>query len=132
MSFCQARSRRRESALYAFANRRGRNSAGLVVDVVDRSGTVRDSAARVWPQMEAIKAHLAMAEGGAASALARIVANLFERFFAGNPAGTWTEHLSADGAAKSDRIPSSTLYHIVLAFSELERIFKTPTAPGRA
>jgi mannose-6-phosphate isomerase len=123
-----------KSALYAFANRWGRNSAGLVVDAVDRSGTVRDGAARVWPQTEAIKAHLAMAEPGEAgephgAAIARIIGNLFERFIAGNPAGTWTEHLSADGTAKSDRIPSSTLYHIVLAFSELERAF---TAPERA
>ena len=96
------------------------NSDGLVVDAVDRSGGVRDGAARVWPQMEAIKAHLAMADG---AEVARIISNLFERFFAANRAGTWTEHFTADGNAKSDRIPSSTLYHVVSAFSELERIF---------
>jgi len=121
------------SALHAFANRWGCDpKTGLVFDVVDRSGVVRDGSARVWPQTEAIKAHLAMAEQGRAgegAAIARIVENLLERFIAGNTAGTWTEHLSAEGAAKGDRIPASTLYHIVLAFSELERVF---TAPERA
>jgi mannose/cellobiose epimerase-like protein (N-acyl-D-glucosamine 2-epimerase family) len=103
-----------------------------VLDVVDRSGNVRDGGARIWPQTEAIKAHLAMAEQGradAGDAIANIVDNLLERFVARNVAGTWTEHLSPDGAPKGDRIPSSTLYHIVLAFSELERVF---TAPERA
>ena len=70
---------------------------------------------------------------GEGAAIARIVENLLERFIAGKPAGTWTEHLSPDGAAKGDRIPASTLYHIVLAFSELERIFgETTRAPERA
>lgn len=121
------------SALYAFANRWGRDpKTGLVFDVVDRSGVVRDGSARVWPQTEAIKAHLAMAEQGRAgegAAIARIVSNLLDRFIAGNRAGSWTEHLAPDGGAKGDRIPASTLYHIVLAFSELERVF---TAPERA
>ena len=99
-------------------------------DVVDRSGSVRDGSARVWPQTEAIKAHLVMADGAAASRA--IIGNLFERFIAGNPAGTWTEHLSADGAAKSDRIPSSTLYHIVLGVQRARADIRKATAPGRA
>ena len=110
------------SARYAFANRCGRNPrTGLVRDVVDRSGTVRDGGSRIWPQTEAIKAHLAMADG---AAIARNIGNLFERFIAGNRAGIWTEHLAPDGAGKSDRIPSSTLYHVFSAFSELERVFE--------
>ena len=110
-----------QSALYAFANRRGRDpKTGLVLDVVDRSGAVRDGGSRIWPQTEAIKAHLAMADG---AEIARNIGNLFERFIAGNRAGTWTEHLAPDGAGKSDRIPSSTLYHVFSAFSELERVF---------
>ena len=109
------------SALHAFANRCGHDPrTGLVRDVVDRSGTVRDGGSRIWPQTEAIKAHLAMADG---AAVARIIGSLFERFIAGNRPGTWTEHLASDGDGKSDRIPSSTLYHVFSAFSELERVF---------
>ena len=122
MNGCQGgRSNRRRSALYTFANRWGRDpKTGLVRDVVDRSGIVRDGSARIWPQTEAIKAHLVMADG---AEVARIIDNLFDHFFAGNRAGTWTEHLAPDGTRKSDRIPASTLYHVVSAFSELERIF---------
>jgi mannose/cellobiose epimerase-like protein (N-acyl-D-glucosamine 2-epimerase family) len=109
------------SVLYTFANRWGCDAkTGLVLDVVDRSGTVRDGGSRIWPQTEAIKAHLVMADG---AEVARIIDNLFDHFVAGNRAGTWTEHLAPDGTRKSDRIPASTLYHVVSAFSELERTF---------
>ena len=92
------------SALYAFANRWGRDpKTGLVLDVVDRSGVVRDGSARVWPQTEAIKAHLVMADG--AEPLRAIIGNLFERFVAGQSAGTWTEHLAPDGAAQERSHP---------------------------
>jgi N-acylglucosamine 2-epimerase/mannose-6-phosphate isomerase len=120
-----------QSALYHFANRHGRDPrTGLILDVVDRAGAVRDGSARVWPQTEAIKAHLIMGEG---AGLARTIRNLLDCFIAGSPAGTWTEHLAPDGTRKSDRIPSSSLYHVILAFSELERIFGSTTSwPERA
>lgn len=123
-----------KTALYDFANRRGRNQdTGLVIDVVDRTGIVRDASARLWPQTEAIKAHVVMAEQGVAAGehagamIAQITNNLLGRFFAREPAGTWIDHFAASGAAKGDRIPSSTLYHIVSAFSELDRVFGKAT-----
>jgi mannose/cellobiose epimerase-like protein (N-acyl-D-glucosamine 2-epimerase family) len=119
-----------KSALYAFANRWGCDQdTGLVIDAVDRAGAVRDASVRIWPQTEAIKAHVVMAEQGnvagaqAGAAIAQITSNLLQRFFVRPPAGTWTDHFAAGGAVKGDRIPSSTLYHIVMAFSELDRIF---------
>ena len=119
-----------KSTLYAFANQWGRNqNTGLVIDAVDRSGSLRDAAARIWPQTEAIKAHVLMAEQGraagaqAGATIVQITNNLLERFFARKPAGTWTDHFAAGGEAKGDRIPSSTLYHIVTAYSELDRVF---------
>ena len=118
------------SALYDFANRWGRNQdTGLVFDVVDRTGIVRDASGRIWPQTEAIKAHVVMAERGTAAGehagamIAQITDNLLGHFLAREPAGTWTDHLTAGGTAKGDRIPASTLYHIVSAFSELDRVF---------
>jgi mannose-6-phosphate isomerase len=59
--------------------------------------------------------------------IAQITNNLLGRFFAREPAGTWIDHFAASGAAKGDRIPSSTLYHIVSAFSELDRVFGKAT-----
>jgi mannose-6-phosphate isomerase len=115
-----------QGALYDFANRYGRDPrTGLIIDVVDRAGAVRGGSARVWPQTEAIKAHLVMGDG---AEVARGVGNLLDRFIAGSPAGTWTEHLAPDGTRRSDRIPASTLYHVFLAFSELERVFASTTS----
>src|SRR5262249_25533413 len=80
--------------LYAFANQFGRQpGSGLIVDVLDRSGTVRDASTRIWPQTEAIKAHAVMADSGVSVAsdqplgeiIAQIVNNLLRRFFAREP-----------------------------------------------
>ena len=105
------------SALYAFANRWGRDpKTGLVLDVVDRSGVVRDGGARVWPQTEAIKAHLVMAEQGRAGEGPRSRGSSKTCSSVSSPAITpapGPSILSPDGAAKGDRIPASTLYHVV-------------------
>ena len=120
-----------KSTLYAFANRWGRRpDTGLVVDAVDRAGAIVDGSVRLWPQTEAIKAHLVMLEEGAeptlnefaSAALEQTIGNLHRYFFAREPAGTWTEHLSVNGEPIGDRIPSSSLYHIFVAFGELERV----------
>lgn len=112
----------KHSPLYAFANRFGRRpGTGLIVDVLDRAGSVRDASTRMWPQTEAIKAHTVMAARGFAVAsgqppgeiIAQIVNNLLKRFFAREPRGTWTEHFTPSGKPKGDRIPSSSLYHIL-------------------
>ena len=119
------------SALYAFANRCGRDAkTGLVRDVVDRrarfatvargSGRRPRRSRRIWSWPTAAE-------------VARVIGNLLDHFVAGNRAGTWTEHLAPDGTRKSDRIPASTLYHVFSAFSELERAFgKATCAPERA
>ena len=127
------------SALYAFANRWGRRpDTGLVVDAVDRNGTMLEGSARLWPQTEAIKAHLVMAEqntepassAAARAAIEQIIGNLQTCFFRREPAGTWIEHLSITGEPIGDRIPSSSLYHIFVAFGELERVFGVADAGG--
>ena len=55
--------------------------------------------------------------------IAQSTDNLLGRFLAREPAGTWTDHFAANGAVKGDHIPASTLYHIVTAFSALDRVF---------
>jgi mannose/cellobiose epimerase-like protein (N-acyl-D-glucosamine 2-epimerase family) len=118
------------NALYFFANRFGqRPGTGLVVDALDREGRVRDASVRIWPQTEAIKAHMVMAEEQTGSdsgengetIAARLVTRLLEHFFIREPAGTWIEHFTPDNEPKGERIPSSTLYHIFMAFAELSR-----------
>ena len=107
------------AALYAFANAHGvdpRN--GLAVDVVNRRGETLEASTRLWPQTEAIKAHIAQARD---QATGPIVGRLFERFLAPAPAGGWHDHFDAQGARKSRSIPASSFYHLFMALGEMAR-----------
>ncbi len=112
--------------LYRFAVRHGADPRnGLVIDVVGRDGAVRQASARLWPQTEALKAHAVMARRGEAGADARATQaarNLLTRFFRGGPAGAWTDQLDARGEATADKIPTSSFYHVMMGFTELDRL----------
>jgi mannose/cellobiose epimerase-like protein (N-acyl-D-glucosamine 2-epimerase family) len=94
-----------------------------VVDAVSATGALLDASTRVWPQTEAIKAHLAMSTTApeAERRAKTCVTNLFSRFLKRDPAGTWDEHFAPDLSLKSDKIPATTLYHLATASRELER-----------
>jgi N-acylglucosamine 2-epimerase/mannose-6-phosphate isomerase len=47
------------------------------------------------------------------------------KHLAHEPIGTWVDHFHEDGAPKVGKIPASTLYHIMIAFSEMLRVKKT-------
>jgi mannose-6-phosphate isomerase len=110
-------------ALYSFAQRVGQTHDHFVVDAVSATGALLDASTRVWPQTEAIKAHLAMSTTvpEAERRAKACVTNLFSRFLKRDPAGTWDEHFAPDLSLKSDKIPATTLYHLVTASRELER-----------
>ncbi len=94
-------------------------------DVVDSSGTVVDHGKRLWPQTEAVKAHLARHELlGDAEAADRARAHLAMMFdhYLGADDPTWRDRLARDGRALSDHIPSSTLYHLFLCVAETLRV----------
>lgn len=113
-------------ALYAFAMRHGLDPVtGLTYDQVDVDGVplVRDS--RSWPQTEALKAHIAMLEHEGIDTrdeIAAVTENIFRYYLDPAPTGTWLDHRHHDGRPKADKIPSTTLYHIQLAFTELLRV----------
>jgi mannose-6-phosphate isomerase len=119
--------------LYRFAERFGRNTTtGLIVNQLGSDGSIRDGAARLWPQTEELKAHLAMsARSGQPEGekISRVVHNLFENYLNTQPAGlkraipagTWIDVFGADGTPQATQIPASSLYHIFVAFAELER-----------
>lgn len=111
--------------LYRFAEAHGVDRAtGAVLDVVGRDGLVRRASSRLWPQTEAIKAHAAMLRRGepAGPRIRACADTLLRRHFSDCPPGTWREHFDAEGRAFLDRIPSSSFYHIVMAFGELDRL----------
>jgi mannose/cellobiose epimerase-like protein (N-acyl-D-glucosamine 2-epimerase family) len=112
--------------LYNFAERHGFDQAsGLAWDEVRVDGVVLKASSRLWPQTEALKANLAMLETSGHDTRRRIldtVHNIFTRYLDKPGPGMWLDHFEADGTLKATNIPASSLYHIVLAFSELMRV----------
>lgn len=98
---------------------------GLVLDQVDDAGGVIAGGSRCWPQTETLKGALAVLENEGLDTRARIAAcvdNLLDRYLARSPLGTWIEQFDAAGRPDVDKIPSTTFYHVLLAFSELLRL----------
>lgn len=118
--------RREAEALYEFADRHGVDHAtGLVYDQVNPDGhpIIRDS--RSWPQTEALKAHLAMLETQGIDTRGKIsktLDNIFRYYLSPCPVGAWMDHRRHDGLPKANKIPSTTLYHLQLSFTELLRL----------
>jgi mannose/cellobiose epimerase-like protein (N-acyl-D-glucosamine 2-epimerase family) len=112
-------------ALYHFAERFGTNHVtGFIVNALNNDGTLRDGAARLWPQTEELKAHLAIGERrGAplADKVERAVGNLLDHYLMVTPRGAWIDVFDEAGRAAVSLIPASSLYHIFVAFAELDR-----------
>ncbi len=96
----------------------------LVWDRTTRDGRVVQRSLRLWPQTEALKAHAVMVRRGAAdpAVIAKVVRNLGERFFSACPPGAWTDQLDAAGDPAVDKIPTSSFYHVFMAYAELNRL----------
>jgi mannose/cellobiose epimerase-like protein (N-acyl-D-glucosamine 2-epimerase family) len=118
--------------LFDFAYRHGYNSeSGITVDVILNDGTPYDSRARTWPQTEALKAHLARAEHTDhvdLEAIAQITNLLLDQYLVHEQEGAWRDQFDEHGNACTTTIPSSTFYHVFLAFSELLRLENKLTA----
>ncbi len=100
-------------------------SNGLVVDGCSISGSQTSKSMRSWPQTEAAKAYLALYELGEREALAnaaKTVERIFEHYLRSTTPGTWMDQLDERGEGTSTFVPSTTLYHIFLAFSEFLRV----------
>lgn len=106
-------------ALYDFAIRHGLDACGAAIDECDRQGRQVRPSRRAWPQTELIKARLA---AGAEDAAAEATFSLLNSHLATRTAGLWMDQFDAEGRGITDRVPASTLYHVVVAFRELLRI----------
>ena len=100
------------------------DEGGRAVQEVRRDGSLVDASRRTWPQTEALKAHLAMAERGDGYAAARAIMSfdvLMDEYL--TPEGGWIDHFDQNGHVIAQDMPASTGYHVALAFDELIRLY---------
>lgn len=126
---------REASALVAFSERHGvDHETQVTFNQVRDDGTVTDGGSRTWPNTERIKGHLAMFEiDGRTSSLPAVAGSarlLLDRYLAVTPQGSWIDHFDVGGRPVVASAPTSTLYHVFLAFAEILRL--EPRFGGRA
>ncbi len=100
-------------------------ATALTLDQIDDRGRILAGGSRCWPQTEALKANLAVFENEGVDrrpGISRCVDNLLDRYLAAKPPGVWIEQFDSSGRPDVDKIPSTTFYHLFLAFSELLRL----------
>ncbi len=107
----------------AFARRHGLDpDRGVVVNEVATDGSVRNAAARLWPQTERLKAALArLRRTGEDDERAEAVAAYagLVKFFETPRRGAWRDKLKPDGSWVEEPAPGSSMYHITCALAEL-------------
>jgi N-acylglucosamine 2-epimerase/mannose-6-phosphate isomerase len=113
-------------ALVAFGERHGVDPVtGKVFNGVRDDGVPLDRASRTWPNTERIKSAVALYELDGVDptpVITQSARRLLDFHLNAKPAGTWIEVFDADERPVAEKIPSSTLYHVFLAFAEALRI----------
>jgi mannose-1-phosphate guanylyltransferase/mannose-6-phosphate isomerase len=77
--------------------------------------SVRDGAARLWPQTEYLKAALILGEDAEALTACRGLA----RYLAVPTRGAWRDRMRPDGGFVDEPAPASSFYHVMVALLEL-------------
>jgi mannose/cellobiose epimerase-like protein (N-acyl-D-glucosamine 2-epimerase family) len=121
-------------ALFDFAERLGcAPETGLVYDQVLEDGSPVMASHRLWPNTEALKAHLARFELGGTldrERVRRILKNVLAYYLGLPTPETWIDQLDVDLLPSVNKIPTSSMYHIHLAIAEIERLEPALRAGG--
>lgn len=108
----------------------GHSETGLIYDELSEDANITGRHHRLWPHTEAIKAALCRHPGREATpaAFATVMADSLMKRFLGRPfpAG-WIDRIDGFGKPTIDKVPSSSLYHLMLAATEAAR---TPPIHG--
>ena len=99
----------------------------LLVDQVDVDGSMRKADVRLWPQTEAIKAEVALAEADGrplGDRAHKLVDRIFDQFLDVPVAGGWIDWFDPAGHPLVDAIPASSFYHLYLGLSEYRRALR--------
>lgn len=100
--------------LYATAVERGLDAGGFAIREFARDGGVIDGGRRLWAQTEAIRTHLLVGDAARAAALTE---GVFDSHLATAVPGLWMDSYDAAGKPMDARVPASTLYHLMTAFT---------------
>ncbi|ABI75526.1 N-acylglucosamine 2-epimerase [Hyphomonas neptunium ATCC 15444] len=102
-------------------------TSGLTFNAVATNGAVLDPGSRTWPNTERIKGWLGLSEVTGEDPWKKVESacdTLFKYHLGpGAPRGLWHDTISEQGLAITDTVPASTLYHLLLAFSEILRLY---------
>jgi len=100
----------------------------VAVNTLLDDGSIKDGAARLWPQTERIKGHVALskvADGVAARddhlRHATQAAEVLMDYFAVDTPGLWRDQMQPDGSFRLEAAPASTFYHIICAIDEMAK-----------
>lgn len=120
------------AALHRTAEAHGRADDGLLIDECAPDGAASQETKRCWPQTEDIKGQLAMFERTGDEAYRDAAAGAVRRLFRDylRPDGTYGDRIGADGQPIAGDTPASSLYHIVLALNEFDRVCGEPPGDG--
>lgn len=118
-----------------FAERHGVNAHGIAVNELYDDASVKDPAAKLWPQTERIKAWNELArqsaDGDARAACLdqaeRACRGLWRYIEAARP-GMWQEVMKPDGTFDVQPCRASSLYHIVGAIESLHHHVRVPVS----
>jgi mannose-6-phosphate isomerase len=125
-------------ALYAFGTRYGTHPAGAMkgatYDEVAPSGIPLKTSMLLWPQTEAVKAHLARyeetGEAGYRERAEAVTRLIFERFIAADRP-IWRNQVDENGLTVQPDAPTRLLYHLIVFILEGERLGTWPSrSPG--
>jgi N-acylglucosamine 2-epimerase/mannose-6-phosphate isomerase len=117
---------REAEALVAFAERHGVDPAShATFNQVRDDGAPIDPASRTWPNTERVKAHVALYELLGRDPTVPVTQStrlLLDRYLNATPPGSWIDNFDALGRPLAKTAPTSTLYHVFLAFAEVLRL----------
>ncbi len=102
------------------------------IDETTLAGMARTRTARLWPQTERLKAHLARAAGAGDAMAASLAVEAYDALMAycDTPTpGLWRDRRLAEGGFVEEAAPASSFYHIIIALSELQRVVALLQAP---
>jgi N-acylglucosamine 2-epimerase/mannose-6-phosphate isomerase len=112
-------------ALVGFAERHGISPEGFTMDALRDDGAIVEGGSRTWPNTERIKGHLALFERTGRDPRTPVLQAtrlLLDRYFNVPVRGGWMDRFDAAGAGVAKDMPTSTFYHVFLAFAELLRL----------